>query len=178
MAHKDQDHRILLGRIAGAHGIRGDVLIESYAEVPQDIATYGPLQTEDGAQSFEISIVRVTPKGVIARVAGISDRTGAEGLKGRRLYVDRTQLPAPEENEFYRADLVGLRAEDQAGNAIGTILAVQNYGAGDLLEVRLTGSPKSELVPFTETYVPVVDLAGKRVVVVLPAADESKNGEP
>lgn len=172
----DTDRRILLGRIAAPHGIRGDVLIETYTADPQDIVAYGPLQTEDGTRVLEISVVRLTPKGVIARVAGVADRTGAEALKGLDLYVDRARLPAPkEEGEYYHADLVGLRAEDRDGYKLGTIVAVQNYGAGDLLELRLSGKRQTELIPFTETFVPVVDLAGGRVVVELPAADERKD---
>ncbi len=167
----EKTSRILLGRIAAAHGVRGDVLIESYAGRPQDIAAYGPLQSEDGTRRMEIRIVRVTPKGVVANIAGVSDRTAAEALKGFPLYVERDRLPATGEDEFYRADLVGLRAEDAEGRPIGTIVAAVNYGAGDLLELRLEGTRKTELIPFTEAFVPLVDMAGKRVVVVMPISE-------
>ena len=164
----EQDRRILLGRIKAAHGVRGDVVIESYTDEPRDIAAYGPLATEDGARRLEISIARVTPKGVIARIAGISDRESAEALKGVALYVERARLPATGEGEFYRADLVGLNAEDAQGRAIGTVVAVANYGAGDLLELRLAGKKTTELIPFTDAFVPIVDVRGGRVVVVPP----------
>jgi 16S rRNA processing protein RimM len=172
----DQDRRLLLGRIATAHGIRGEVAIESYTGDPQDIAAYGPLETEDGTRQLEVKVVRVTSKGVIARVAGVTDRNAAEKLKGLSLYVDRERLPPAQDDEFYHADLVGLTAEDGEGRRIGTVAAMQNYGAGDLLEVLIDGSRKTELIPFSAAFVPEVDIAGGKVVVVLPAfaPDEDK----
>ena len=168
VAMSDKDRRILLGRIAGPHGIQGNVVIETYTGEPQGIAAYGPLETEDGTRQLVVSIVRVTPKGVIALVEGVSDRTAAEALKGLKLYIDRDRLPAATEGEFYQTDLVGLKAEDRNGQCFGTVVAVQNYGAGDLLEIRLEGKRKTELVPFTDAFVPLIDVAGGRVVVVLP----------
>jgi 16S rRNA processing protein RimM len=162
--------RILLGRIAGAHGIRGEVVIHAHTAAPEDIGAYGPLSDKRGARSFVIRIVRVTPKGVVARLEGVGDRTAAEALKGVELYVDRDRLPAAAEGEFYHADLIGLTAVDPQGRAIGDIVAVPNYGAGDLLEIRPTGSSKSELIPFTEACVPEIDVVARRVVVVRPAA--------
>jgi len=169
VAMSDKDRRILLGRIAGPHGIRGDVVIETYTGEPQDIAAYGPLNTEEGTRQLHISVVRVTPKGVIARVAGVGDRTAAETLKGLKLYVDRDRLPAAKKDEFYQTDLVGLKADDRDGQHIGIVAAVQNYGAGDLLEIRLEGKSKTELVPFTDAFVPLVDIAGGRVIVAMPS---------
>jgi 16S rRNA processing protein RimM len=168
-----ETRRILMGRIVGAHGIRGDVLIDSYASEPQAIAAYGPLQTEDGSRQFKLSVVRLSAKGVIGHIAGIDDRTAAEKLKGLALYVDRGRLPDAGEDEFYRADLVGLTAEDPDGGKIGSIVAVENYGAGDILELRLEGQSKTELIPFSDAFVPVVDIAGGRVVVILPQAEPS-----
>jgi 16S rRNA processing protein RimM len=161
--------RILLGRIVAAHGIRGEVGIDSYTAEPGDIAAYGPLQSEDGARQFIISAVRMTAKGVVARISGVADRNGAEALKGTALYAPRDRLPAAAEGEYYYADLVGLRADNEAGEKIGSVASVQNYGAGDLIELRLDGQAVTELVPFTDAYVPIVDIAAGRVVVVLPA---------
>jgi 16S rRNA processing protein RimM len=166
-----KERRILLGRIVAPHGIRGDVVIESYASEPQAVAAYGPLESEDGARRIVLAIVRVTPKGVIAHIAGVDDRNGAEALKGLTLYVDRARLPAAGEGEYYRGDLIGLAAEDPGGRKVGTVVAVENYGAGDILELRLEGRAKTELIPFSETFVPVVDVAGGRVVVAMPADD-------
>jgi 16S rRNA processing protein RimM len=173
----EKAQRILLGRIVGAHGIRGDVVIDSYAGEPGNIGAYGPLSSEDGSKQLTIKVVRVTPKGVVARVAGVADRNGAEALKGTALYVSRDCLPAAGEDEFYYADLAGLRADNEAGERIGSVVAMQNYGAGDLLEVRLDGQTITELLPFTNAFVPVVDVAGGRVVVVMPAATPDDENE-
>jgi 16S rRNA processing protein RimM len=165
-----QGKRILLGRIAGAHGIRGEVLIKTFTERPEDIAAYGPL--DDGfGRSLKVAVVRVTPKGVIARVASAGDRTAAEALKGAALYIDRDRLPAPADGEFYYADLIGLAAVDPEGGMIGEVIAVHNHGAGDILEVRLADTGKTELVAFTDAFVPEVDLAARRAVVRLPESD-------
>lgn len=171
----DKGRRILLGRVAAAHGIRGDLLIETYTAEPDGIAAYGALETEDGRRRLELKVLRTTPKGVIAHAAGVDDRTAAETLKGALLYVDRDRLPAPDDGEFYHADLIGLNAEDENGEAVGTVVAVQNYGAGDLLELKRAGIRKTELIPFTEAYVPVVDVTGGRVVVVAPISKPEKD---
>ena len=170
-AHTGRD-RILLGRIAGAHGIRGEVLIHAFTEPPENIAVYGPLSDEADARTFEIEIVHVTAKGVVARLVGVADRSAAEALKGVALYVRRDRLPPAAEGEYYHADLIGLAAVDGDGARIGEIVAVQNYGAGDLLEIRLAGRKQTELIPFTDASVPEVDIAARRVVVVLPRTDE------
>lgn len=174
----DTERRILLGRIAAAHGIRGDLLIEAYTSEPGGIAAYGALQTEDGARELTLRIVRITPKGVIAHAKGVDDRNAAEALRGTSLYVERDRLPPPEDDEYYFADLVGLRAEDETGNEIGRVVAVQNYGAGDLLELRKSGQRATELIPFTQACVPTVDIAGGRVVIIPPliASDDDKDG--
>lgn len=168
--------RILLGRIAGAHGIRGEVIIHAFTGLPEDIAAYGPLSDENGARAFVIKSMRVTAKGVVARLEGVGDRSAAEALKGVGLYIDRDRLPVAADGEFYHADLIGLVAVDAGGKRIGEIVAVQNYGAGDLIEVRLAGSAKTELIPFTDACVPEVDVKAKRATVVLPAA--AKTDEP
>ena len=163
--------RILLGRIAGAHGIRGEVIIHAFTEAPESIAGYGPLSDAAGARTFTIETARATPKGVVARLKGLSDRTAAEALKGVDLYVERSRLPPATEGEYYHADLIGLAAVDPDGNRIGEIVAVQNYGAGDLLEIRVAGRSQTELIPFTDANVPEVDLAAKRVTVAPPRTE-------
>ncbi len=160
------DKLILLGHISTAQGIRGEVVIKSLTEDPADIGTYGPLQSEDGSKTFEIEVVRVAKKGVIARIEGITDRTAAEALRGTKLFVPRDRLPEPAKDEVYHADLIGLEAVAPDGTVVGEVVAVQNFGAGDLLEVRLAGKQRTEFVPFDETYVPEIDLDGGRVTVV------------
>lgn len=167
--------RILLGAISGAHGIRGDVVVKSFAEYPEDVAAYGPLHSRDGRRQFKLTVRNVTPKGVVAHIAGVDDRNAAEALKGTELYVDRAVLPAAEEGTFYHADLVGLTAFAPDGAAVGRVAAVHNFGAGDLLEIAFPDARKTELIPFTDACVPEVDLAGRRVVVVMPVADAAAN---
>lgn len=171
--------RVLLGRIASAHGLKGEVLVHTFTAAPADIAAYGPLLAGGREQRLALSIVRVTEKGVVARIAGVGDRTAAEALKGTELWIERERLPPAEEGEFYHADLIGLAAVSPEGVAIGTIVAVQNYGAGDLLEIRLEGSRRTELVPFADAYVPEVDIAGGRAVVQIPeaAGDDDQGAE-
>lgn len=162
--------RILLGEITGAHGVRGEVLVRSFTADPAAIGEYGALTDADGTAPLALKVVRVTPKGaVVARVKGIGDRNGAEALKGRKLHVAREMLPETDaDGEFYHADLIGLAAVDGDGRVMGEVVAVQNYGAGDLLEIRLAGTRKAELVPFTRRCVPVVDVAAGRVQIELP----------
>jgi 16S rRNA processing protein RimM len=163
---------VLLGRIAGAHGIRGEVLIKSFTAAPEDIGAYGALGTKDGSRAFEITGARATPKGVVARLQGIVDRNAAEALKGIDLYIARDRLPPTSDDEFYYADLVGMTAVGSDGATLGEIVAVQNFGAGDLLEVRLTAGGRTELFPFTDDVVPEVDIAARRVTVVPPKPDD------
>jgi 16S rRNA processing protein RimM len=164
--------RVLLGEITGVHGIKGDVLIRAYTATPEGIADYGPLQDEAGKRSLVLRVRRATSKGVVAHVEGIDDRTAAEALKGTRLYVDRDRLPVPDKDEFYHADLVGLAAMTPSGNPLGTVVAVVNYGASDLLEIALPGRAATELVPFTSAFVPTVDLSAGILVVDMPTEAE------
>src|SRR5690606_15546561 len=133
------------------------------------IASYGALQDEQGARSFEISVVRVTPKGVVARIAGVENRTAAEALRGTKLYIERDRLPpTEEEEEFYRSDLIGLTAFNPEGVRLGEVIAVHNFGAGDILEVRIETTRTTEMVPFTRAFVPEVDLSAGRIVIAMP----------
>jgi 16S rRNA processing protein RimM len=165
--------RILLGHIAGAHGIRGEVLIKSYTGVAEDIAAYGLLTDESGARAFEVESARATPKGVVARIGGVTDRTAAEALKGVGLWAERSRLPPTEPGEYYHSDLIGLRAVTPEGKTLGEVVAVQNYGAGDLLEIRIEGTRRTELIPFTDAFVPEVDVAAGSAVVMMPPETES-----
>jgi 16S rRNA processing protein RimM len=178
---KDISRRILLGRISGAHGIKGAVLIKTFTSEPEGIADYGPLEDSTGRRTFDIEVERVTGKGVIGRVNGIADRNKAEALKGIDLYVPRDKLPVPAEGEFYYEDLKGLAAVDADGGVIGTVSAVVNYGAGDILEVRTPQGGKTILVPFTAACIGEVDVGNGRISVTLPdeidAGDAQEDGQ-
>jgi 16S rRNA processing protein RimM len=160
--------RVLIGHITGAHGIRGEVIVRTYTEAADGIAAYGPLSDDSGTRTFEITRTRPTPKGLVAEIKGVADRNAAEALKGVGLHVPRDRLPKPAEGEYYHADLVGLEATAPDGTALGEVVGVANFGAGDLLEIRLAGIRQTEFVPFDDDCVPVVDVAGGRCVVVMP----------
>lgn len=163
--------RVIVARIGAAHGVRGDVRLKSFTEQPRDVAAYGPLTAADGRR-FEIENLRpASGKSAdvfVARLSGVADRDEAEKLNGVELSIAREALPATGEDEFYHADLVGLAAVSPEGEALGTVAAVVNYGAGDLLEIA-PEDRTSFLVPFTREVAPEVDLDGGRIVVVPPA---------
>lgn len=159
--------RVLLGQIVGAHGVRGDVLVKTFTQETDGIAAY-ELTDADGQRPLRLKVQRVTAKGLIAQVAGVSDRNGAEALKRRELWVARHELPETAEDEFYYVDLVGLTAVDGRGEPFGKVVEVVNFGAGDLIEIALKGTGKTEMVPFKTDFVPEVDVAGGRVVVAWP----------
>lgn len=161
--------RLCVGVFSGAHGVRGDVRLKSFTQNPLDIAAYGPLTGEDGTRRFEILKVRPTRDHLVATVKGIASREDALALKGTRLYVERARLPAPDETDtWYHADLIGLEARDADGALMGTVKAVFDYGAGDLLEIALEGSGKLVLIPFTAETVPEVDIDGGQLTVLPP----------
>lgn len=176
MADNEQSQRVLLGEISGVHGIRGDLLVRTYTATPEAIASYGPLTDAAGAKTFSLRIVRVTDKGVVARIEGISDRTAAEALRGTKLFIARDQLPETDASEFYHSDLVGLKALAEDGTHLGEIVSVQNFGAGDLLELKpLAGA--SEFIPFEDQWVPKVDLSSRSIVIRRPASTGDENEE-
>jgi len=164
-------NRVCVAQIGAAHGIHGEVRLWTYTEEPMAVAQYGPLETEDGTRSFEILSLRPAKGHLVARLRGVDDRDAAERLTNTKLFVPRERLPAPDEDEFYHADLIGLTAVDVKGNEIGKITAVHNFGAGDLLEIAPSVGA-AMLVPFTEAAVPAIDIKGGRVVVVPPEEKE------
>jgi 16S rRNA processing protein RimM len=161
------ERRVLMGLVLGAHGIKGAVRILSYAAEPEDIGSYGPLEDESGGRKFSLTVVGKARGAVLAEVEGIGDRDAATALKGTKLYVRRSALPAPAEGEFYWDDLVGLRAELKGGTALGEVTAVHDYGGGPSLEVKREAGT-SVMVPFTNRVVPVVDLEAGRLVIDPP----------
>jgi 16S rRNA processing protein RimM len=160
--------RICVGAITGAFGVAGEVRLKSFCADPTAIADYGPLYTEDGSRSFVVKLTRPVAGGLGARVTGIKTKEEADALRGTELYVDRTRLPSLPDDEFYHSDLIGLQAVDTGGVVLGSVVAVHNHGAGDILEITGPGRKTALMLPFTLAAVPTVDLAAGRVVVDLP----------
>ena len=156
------EQRILVGEIGRPHGVRGLVKLRSFTADPAAIASYGPLTDESGQRRFALTFL----SDGLARVEGVADREAAARLTGTGLYVERAGLPPPEEDEFYLADLVGLRAEAADGAPLGSVRSVEEHGAGAFL---VLDGPPERLVPFTRACVPVVDTGAGRVVVKPPA---------
>jgi 16S rRNA processing protein RimM len=160
--------RICIEQIGAAHGVRGEVRLKAFTEDPMSVTQYGPLESEDGRQRFEIETARPAKEVLVVRLKGVADRNAAERLKNLRLYVSRDRLPKAEDGEFYHADLIGLAAQTADGAAFGTVKAVHNFGAGDVLEIT-PASGATVMLPFDEATVPVVDVAGGRIVIAPPA---------
>jgi 16S rRNA processing protein RimM len=168
--------RVCLGQIGAPHGVRGEVRLRSFTADPDAIAAYGPLETEDG-HVVQIESLRRAKDHFVARLAGVADRDAAERLTNIKLYVSRERLPAPDRaDEFYHADLIGLAVVNRQGGKLGTVIAVHNFGAGDLIEVRPTDGNTTQMLPFNEATVPVVDLAAGRLVVEPPAESPMSGG--
>ncbi|WP_111734921.1 ribosome maturation factor RimM [Roseovarius amoyensis] len=160
--------QVCVGAIAGAFGVRGEVRLKSFTAEPEAIATYGPLATEDGKRSFDVTLTGQTGNALVARLSGIPDKETADALRGTRLYVDRARLPEPDEDEFYHADLIGMDVFDAGGAPLGKVTAVHNHGASDLLEIAVPQGGETVLLPFTHEAVPTVDMALRRIVADPP----------
>jgi 16S rRNA processing protein RimM len=165
----------LLGRITGAHGIRGEVALVAFTGEPEAVASYGALTDAEGRHPVTIASVRRVGKRVVATINGVRDRTAAQALAGRDLYIDRSKLPAPEDGAYYHADLIGLAAITADGHPIGRVAHVHNYGAGDILEIEPEGGGATEMIPFTDAVVPMVDLQAGLITIVRPHEIEVKD---
>jgi 16S rRNA processing protein RimM len=160
--------RICVGQIGAAHGVRGQVRLRSFTADPQAVAGYGPFQTEDG-RIVAIEALRPVKDHFVATLAGVHDRDAAARLVNTKLFVPRERLPdISEADEFYHADLIGLSAVNPAGEKLGTVIAIHNFGAGDLIEVQLDASGKTEMIAFNEINVPSVDVGAGRIVIQPP----------
>ena len=164
---------VCVARIGAAHGVRGAVKLWTFTEDPLAVQSYGLLMTKDGARQFEIANVREAKDHLVATFKGIATRNDAEKLNGIELYVPREKLPATDDGEYYHADLIGLAAVNAADEPLGRIIAIHNFGAGDIIEIA---PPKGAtmLLPFTNAVVPAVDIAGGRVVIELPQEIEGE----
>ncbi|TKW79691.1 MAG: ribosome maturation factor RimM [Bradyrhizobium icense] len=164
---------VCVARIGAAHGVRGAVKLWTFTEDPLAVQNYGPLLTKDGARSFEIASLRAAKDHLVATFKGVATRNDAEKLNGIELYVPREKFPETDEGEYYHADLIGLAAVDAANEPIGRVIAIHNFGAGDIIEIA---PPKGAtmLLPFTNAVVPTVDIEGGRVVIELPQEIEGE----
>jgi 16S rRNA processing protein RimM len=158
---------ICVARIGAAHGVRGEVRLWTFTEDPLAVLHYGPLTTKDGSRSFEVARAREAKDHLVATIKGITDRNAAERLNGLELYVPRDRLPETDDGEYYHADLIGLAAETAAGEPLGRVVAIHNFGAGDIIEIA-PPSGSTLLLPFSNAVVPTVDIGGGRVVIELP----------
>ena len=156
--------RICLGQIGAPHGVRGEVRLRSFTAEPAAIAAYGPLESDDGSV-FTIETLRPAKDFFVVKLAGVANRDAAERLTNTKLYVPRERLPEPQSaDEYYHADLIGLRVVDRAGRPRGTVVAIHNFGAGDVIEIRPETGDKTEMLPFDAATVPEIDLARGRLV--------------
>lgn len=175
-----QTNLILLGTIGAAHGIKGEVRIASHTEDPETIAAYGPLNTDRPGLTVTIEAARLNKTVLIARLKGVRDRNQAEALNGVSLFIPRDRLPEiGEEDDFYHADLIGLDARIAAtGASIGAVIALHNYGAGDLIEIRDPRSGDTFLYPFTRAVVPDIRIAEGYLTIAPPLDADPGEEEP
>jgi 16S rRNA processing protein RimM len=169
---------ICVGMITAAHGVRGAVKIRAFTADARALPDYAPLYDETATRRFEVTFQSFAKDHWLAKLQGIEDRDAAEALRGTRLFIDRAQLPATQEEEFYHADLIGMAAFSESGEALGSVKAVHDFGGGDVLEID-GGARPSLMVPFTRAAVPVIDLAAGRMTVVPPTLVEgaAEDGE-
>lgn len=160
--------RVCVGQILGAHGVRGLVKLASFTAKPEGIIQYGKLTDADGARSFSVELLAAQKGHWLARIDGVTDRDSAQGLAGTRLFIERERLPQPDEDEYYHADLIGLRADRTDGALFGKVTALHDFGAGDMVEIEMQ-SGKRTFLPFSKAVVPIVDIEGGRIVVDPPA---------
>ncbi|XUM23521.1 ribosome maturation factor RimM [Bradyrhizobium oligotrophicum S58] len=168
---------ICVAKIGAAHGVRGEVRLWTFTEDPLAVLHYGPLTTKDGSRAFEVAKAREAKDHLVATIKGVTDRNAAERLNGLELYVQRDRLPETDDDEYYHADLIGLAAETTAGAPLGRVLAIHNFGAGDIIEIA-PPSGSTLMLPFTNAVVPTVDLAGGRVIIELPTEIEGEDESP
>jgi 16S rRNA processing protein RimM len=163
--------QVCVARIGAAHGVRGQVKLWTFTEDPFAVTRYGVLSTKDGARQFEVTQAREAKGFLVATLKGVTDRNEAERLNGIELYVARDKLPPTDDDEYYHADLIGLAAVTTAQEPLGRVVAIHNFGAGDIIEIAPASGP-TLLLPFSNAVVPTVDIARGRVVIEIPSEIE------
>jgi 16S rRNA processing protein RimM len=168
--------QICVARIGAAHGVRGAVKLWTFTEDALAVTRYGPLATKDGARQFELAQAREAKDHLVATFKGVTTRNEAERLNGLELYVARDKLPATDQDEYYHADLIGLAAITATGEPLGKVIAIHNFGAGDIIEIAPPAGT-TIMLPFSNAVVPTVDIAGGRVIIALPEEIEGDDSE-
>ncbi len=161
------ENLICVGAIMGAFGVRGEVRLKSFCADPAAIEGYSPLQTEAGA-SHEIVLTRNVKGGFAAKISGVHDKEQADALRGTRLYTHRDKLPSLPDDEYYHSDLIGMTVLDTGGAELGRVKSVQDFGAGDILEITGRRMKEPALLPFTRTHVPTIDLEAGKIIADPP----------
>ncbi|WP_026317504.1 ribosome maturation factor RimM [Ahrensia kielensis] len=191
MSKNDLENPVLLGVIGAAHGIKGQCRVKSYTGDPEALGDYGTLYAEDG-RAFDVADIRSAKNVVVVTFKQVKDRNAAEALNGTELYVDREQLPDDmlDDDEFYVEDLIGMDVLDAAGTHIGAVMAVPNFGAGDMVEIAMLNengglSNKTDLYPFTKAVVPTIDMERWAItlvppseIIVPPEGSKEREGDP
>ena len=169
----DEDNNLIfVAQVGAAHGVKGEVKVTTFTADPMALASYKTLLRQDGSTALTIASARPSKGGIVARLKGVADRNAAEALRGLKLYIARDSLPEPEEDEFYLADLIGLAVETEAGEPLGKVKAVQDFGAGDLLEIQPKAGA-SWWLPFTREAVPEVRIGEGKLIAAPPAVIEA-----
>lgn len=172
-----EDNKVCLGAIVGVHGIKGEVKVKSFSDDERHLTRYGSLSNESGDQTFDVKIVGHSKELLRVKIKGVDDRNTAETLIGTGLYISRDLLPDLAEDEFYHTDLIGLDAKDKDGKILGVVNAVYNFGAGDLIELKMAEDGRLEMLPFTKAFVPEVNIKQQFIIVEMmqfAEDDESK----
>ncbi len=160
------NERICIGKIVAAHGIRGEVKVQSQTKTPTDLDKFGDVENKDASRKFSIKVLGMISSNVRVKIKGVDTRNEAEALIGTELYVARSALPELAEDEFYKGDIVGLKVCLRTpDNEIGTVVGFENFGAGEIIEIKLEGQKETELLPFTRQYVPVINLESGYIIV-------------
>ena len=164
----DAQPLVLIGKILSPHGVKGQVKLWSYAELPYNLVSYGPLYNKAGTRTFSITLHGQTQGGLIGNIEGVTSRDDAEKLRNTELYIPRSALPETTSSQYYQSDLVGLPVEDESGKPFGSFAGFHNFGAGIIVEVRLVETDKSELYAFTAATFPVIDVGARKIVIHPP----------
>lgn len=172
-----QEDKVCLGAIVGVHGIRGEVKVKSFSDDERHLTSYGLLKNESGDQTFDVKIVGHSKELLRVKIKGVDDRNTAETLIGTGLYIERDKLPELAEDEFYHTDLIGLAAKSKDGEVIGTVNAVYNFGAGDLIELKMSDDGRLEMLPFTKAFVPNINIKDRFIIVEMMQYAEDDGDE-